>query len=113
MRALDAEKMAKGESMATALALLDGEPAGYTQVGSSADRPTVGWQGGTPVLSEHRGHRLGARLKVANHRSLAQHSADERVYTWNAVENSWMLAISDQAGFGTWAWVGLYSKNVP
>ncbi|MGO3179786.1 MAG: hypothetical protein ACTIJR_09530 [Brevibacterium linens] len=99
--------------MATALALLDGEPAGYTQVGSSADRPTVGWQGGTPVLSEHRGHRLGARLKVANHRSLAQHSADERVYTWNAVENSWMLAISDQAGFGTWAWVGLYSKNVP
>ncbi|WP_169251715.1 GNAT family N-acetyltransferase [Brevibacterium sp. 'Marine'] len=113
VRALDAEKTAKGESMATALALLDGEPAGYTQVGSSADRPTVGWQGGTLVLSEHRGHRLGARLKVANHRSLAQHSAVERVYTWNAVENSWMLAINDQAGFGTWAWVGLWTKNLP
>ncbi|GGC41730.1 GNAT family N-acetyltransferase [Brevibacterium sediminis] len=112
VRALDAEKEAKGETMATALALLDGEPAGYTQVGHSADRPTVGWQGGTLVLSEHRGHRLGARLKIANHRSLAENTAVDRVYTWNAVENSWMLAINDQAGFATWAWVGMWTKNL-
>lgn len=112
VRALDAEKKAKGESMATALALLGGEPAGYTQVGHSTDRPTVGWQGGTLVLREHRGHRLGARLKVANHRSLAANSAVERIYTWNAVENRWMLAINDQAGFATWAWVGMWTKNL-
>ncbi|SDS98929.1 Acetyltransferase (GNAT) family protein [Brevibacterium siliguriense] len=109
--ALDEEKKVRGEEMATALALLDGEPAGFTQVGHSADRPAVGWQGGTLVRREHRGHRLGARLKVANHRSLAERTAVERVYTWNAVENSWMLAINDQAGFSTWAWVGLWTKN--
>ncbi|KHS54280.1 GNAT family N-acetyltransferase [Brevibacterium linens] len=112
VRALDAEKKARGEEMATALAILGGEPAGFTQVGHSAARPTVGWQGGTLVRKEHRGHRLGARLKVANHRSLAEHSAVERVYTWNAVENSWMLAINDQAGFATWAWVGLWTKDL-
>ena len=112
VRALDAEKKVRGEEMATALALLDGEPAGFTQIGHSADRPTVGWQGGTLVRREHRGHNLGARLKIANHRSLDENTAVERVYTWNAVENSWMLAINDRAGFATWAWVGMWTKNL-
>lgn len=112
VRALDAEKTAKGETMGTALALRGEEPAGYTQVGHFADRPAVGWQGGTLVASEHRGRSLGARLKVANHRSLAELSTVERVYTWNAVENSWMLQINDRAGFATWARLGLWTKNV-
>jgi GNAT superfamily N-acetyltransferase len=112
VRALDAEMTTKGETMATALALRGDEPAGYTQVGHFAARPAVGWQGGTLVAREHRGHGLGARLKVANHRGLAGHSTVERVYTWNAVENSWMLQINDRAGFATWAWVGLWTKDV-
>ncbi|MGZ1491920.1 GNAT family N-acetyltransferase [Brevibacterium sediminis] len=112
VRSSDAEKIAKGETMATALALLGDEPAGYTQVGFSAEQPEIGWQYGTLVIIDHRGHRLGARLKIANHRSLAENTAVDRVYTWNAVENSWMLAINDQAGFATWAWVGMWTKNL-
>ncbi|GAA1843388.1 hypothetical protein [Brevibacterium marinum] len=62
------------------------------------------------MTRQHRGHGLGAALKIANHVALAEHTNVERIYTWNAVENSWMLAINDRAGFATWAWVGLWKK---
>ncbi len=112
VRQLDAERIAAGETMHTALALRGGEAAGFTEVSEPADRPEAGWQGATLVAAGHRGHRLGAHLKIANHRALARSTGVRRVYTWNAVENSWMLAINDLAGFATHAWTGLWTKRL-
>ncbi|UVI37180.1 GNAT family N-acetyltransferase [Brevibacterium spongiae] len=112
VRALDEQRAAKGERMHTALALRGESAAGFTEIAHFDDRPEIGWQGATLVAADHRGHGLGAALKIANHRSLTESSGVERVYTWNAVENRWMLAINDRAGFATWAWVGLWTKSL-
>lgn len=112
VRALDGQRAEAREQMGTALALKGEVAAGFTEVAHFEERPEVGWQGSTLVAREHRGHGLGAGLKIANHLALGEHSKVERVYTWNAVENSSMLAINDRAGFATWAWVGLWKKNL-
>ena len=129
VRALDRQRADAGERMHTALAVRrpsrhDGGPtdhgespefevAGYTEAAHFDDRPAVAFQGGTLVLRDHRGHGLGARLKRANHGQLLRSSPVERVYTWNAVENAWMLAINVRAGFETFAWTGVWKKELP
>ncbi|GAA3706090.1 GNAT family N-acetyltransferase [Nonomuraea antimicrobica] len=79
----------------------DGAPAGYTRILLDADR-SDGWghQADTAVLREHRGHRLGLLLKVANLLWLREHEPHlERVITWNATSNAHMLAINEAMGF--------------
>ena len=57
-------------------------------------------QDDTLVLSEHRGRRLGMLVKAANLQRLAvEQPAARRVGTWNAEENSHMLAINVALGF--------------
>ncbi|WP_209372345.1 GNAT family N-acetyltransferase [Brevibacterium renqingii] len=110
VRALEADREQAGGRTQTALALHDGEGVGFTEVVSYAQRPHVAFQGATLVVREHRGHGLGARLKSSNHAALLEGSEVERVYTWNAAENSWMLAINERAGFEVVGWVGLWKK---
>ncbi|MBN9326404.1 MAG: GNAT family N-acetyltransferase [Cellulomonas sp.] len=66
-------------------------------------------QGDTLVVAAHRGHRLGMLVKTANLEALIrQRPSVQRVGTWNAQENRWMLAINVALGFrpagvsGTW-----------
>ena len=110
VRALEADREFTGARTHTALALRGDEGVGFTEVVSYGQRPQVAYQGATLVVEEHRGHALGARLKKANHGRLARESDVERVYTWNAAENSWMLAINERAGFEAAGWVGLWKK---
>jgi GNAT superfamily N-acetyltransferase len=57
-------------------------------------------QWGTYVHREHRGHRLGAAVKVANLRAVQRDRPDiKRVDTSNAETNSWMVAINERLGF--------------
>ena len=59
------------------------------------------------MLPEHRGHRLGALLKVANLRQAVQHEPQlEAVHTWNADSNAPMLAVNVAMGFTPSARVG-------
>lgn len=80
-----------------------GRVVGYTAVvvptEPDASRPVAG-QDTTIVDPEHRGHRLGMAVKVANLQALAERRPDvRRIVTWNAEENGPMLAINVALGF--------------
>lgn len=77
-----------------------GRLVGHTIVQLSAEAPRVAYQHDTLVLREHRGHRLGLRLKAANTLAMMQVSpGTEVVRTWNAEENRHMLAVNEQLGY--------------
>lgn len=56
-----------------------------------------GWQDDTLVMPEHRGHRLGAALKVANYAALPEHV--RLVHTWTAPSNAAMHHTNTALGF--------------
>jgi GNAT superfamily N-acetyltransferase len=77
-----------------------GDLVGFTQVNVSAHDPTVAYQQDTLVLTEHRGHWLGLRLKAANALLLAHTLPDVRaVRTWNSSTNEHMLAVNGTLGY--------------
>jgi GNAT superfamily N-acetyltransferase len=77
-----------------------GALVGFTSMGLPCGGATVGYQWDTVVRSEHRGHRLGLLLKIANLRQLrALHPEVRYLNTWNADENSYMVAVNVALGF--------------
>ncbi|GAA1356809.1 GNAT family N-acetyltransferase [Arthrobacter rhombi] len=77
-----------------------GRLVAYTELVVFAGRKDLAFQEGTLVLPEHRGHRLGQLAKARNHRELVRlQPAVERIYTWNAAENAYMLRINEALGF--------------
>lgn len=77
-----------------------GTLAGYTELEYSHDHPEVVYQQDTLVLREHRGRRLGILIKVEALRRLrVERPSARRIHTWNAEENSYMLAINVALGF--------------
>ncbi|WP_214322007.1 GNAT family N-acetyltransferase [Nonomuraea sediminis] len=93
----------RGSHCYTAVArrISDGAPAGYTRIHVDTDR-SIGWgkQADTTVLRDHRGHRLGLMLKLANlFHFRDREPAAERIITWNATSNAHMLAINEAMGF--------------
>jgi GNAT superfamily N-acetyltransferase len=77
-----------------------GQLVGHTILERFDSKPAVVYQEDTLVLEEHRGHRLGMWLKAANlGRVLDAWPSAERIYTWNAEENSFMLNVNIALGF--------------
>jgi GNAT superfamily N-acetyltransferase len=77
-----------------------GRLVGFTDLGVSTVRPEVGYQWDTIVSREHRGHRLGLLVKLANLRQLREVSPKTRcLNTWNADDNAPMVAVNDALGF--------------
>jgi GNAT superfamily N-acetyltransferase len=77
-----------------------GELVGYTDLGVPSGPATVGFQWDTIVRADHRGHRLGLFLKIANLRQLrAEHPELLALNTWNADANSHMIAVNEAIGF--------------
>lgn len=77
----------------------DGVLGGFTVLGIERERPTLGFQDDTGVIGEHRGHRLGLRLKIEMLRLLRDRYPEvEPVDTWNAESNSHMIAVNDALG---------------
>lgn len=69
-------------------------------------------QGDTLVHADHRGRRLGMLVKAANVRRLVAANPDAaRVHTWNAAENTHMLAINDALGFAPRGWEGVWRRR--
>jgi len=105
----DADRVRKSEERAirqgrqwrrTVALAPDGSVVALTEMVTSHEQPDRGFQGGTLVLAEHRGRRLGMATKVAN---LLRFEADfpdvTQIHSWNAEENGPMVAINDVLGF--------------
>jgi len=85
-----------------ATAALDaaGAVVAYTNFGVNNEGSPRAYQWGTLVRPEHRGHRLGLAVKVANLRQLQAARPDlGQVVTWNAEVNSHMVGVNEEMGF--------------
>ncbi|MEQ1736988.1 MAG: GNAT family N-acetyltransferase, partial [Rhodoglobus sp.] len=85
----------------------------FTQLGVPADVTRPATQEDTLVLREHRGHRLGMLLKVANLQYLEQTAPGHPcVLTWNAEENRAMLDVNEAVGFVPIGYEGAWRKDL-
>jgi len=105
----DAERVRREDERAVAdgiacysVAAIDdttGAAAALTQVYVDPDVTGWAWQGLTAVVREHRGHRLGMLVKVANLEWLAEAEPQiEHIVTFNAAPNQYMIAVNEQLG---------------
>ncbi|WP_433021023.1 GNAT family N-acetyltransferase [Kribbella sp. CA-294648] len=79
---------------------LDGTPAGYTVMFLPKTDPETAQQLDTLVLRDHRGHNLGAHLKLANLEQLAKHRTTQKLlHTWTAETNTAMQKVNARFGF--------------
>jgi GNAT superfamily N-acetyltransferase len=77
-----------------------GRLVAYSDLVVMAGQPDLAIQSDTLVLKEHRGHRLGLAVKLANVRALQDElPAVSTVRTWNAESNTHMLAVNQAMGF--------------
>jgi GNAT superfamily N-acetyltransferase len=99
-----------------ALSRANGDVAAITVLYVPQTSPHRPEQFTTVVLDAHRGHRLGAWIKAANLAALEAAFPQARyVDTWNADENSHMLAINTALGYRphgvTGAWQARLSRG--
>jgi GNAT superfamily N-acetyltransferase len=110
------ERMARGpRTTLTAVAehLPTGRLVGYTQLAVPHDLARPVTQEDTLVLREHRGHRLGMLLKVANLAQLQRVAPGHTgLLTWNAEENRPMLDVNEAVGFVPIGYEGAWRKDL-
>jgi GNAT superfamily N-acetyltransferase len=101
MQARDASCLARGLHMVTTAAVAGtGQLVAFTQIIGDATSPWFADQWDTIVAPEHRGHRLGMLVKVANLRHAQVQRPELRVIdTCNADSNPYMVAINEAMGF--------------
>jgi GNAT superfamily N-acetyltransferase len=86
--------------IAVAQHVASGRLVACTELCIGAESPGQAFQMLTVVEPEHRGHRLGLAMKLANLDLLARSASDVRVVvTGNASVNAPMIAVNDMMGF--------------
>ena len=105
---------AQGRTLYNTVALgRAGGLAAYSNLAISKHDPDNAFQWGTLVRPEHRGHRLGLAVKVANLRlfqSTPQRAA--RLLTWNAEVNNHMIGVNEALGFVPVERLGEFQKRL-
>jgi GNAT superfamily N-acetyltransferase len=100
VREYEQTNLARGRTVLSAGAVKDGRMVAFTDLHVPLAQPQRAHQGGTLVLREHRGHRLGALVKTAVLRELAAtQPAVRRISTYNADSNTPMVAVNTALGF--------------
>ena len=91
-----------------------GRLVGYSSLSVPQQTGRAVMQDDTLVLREHRGHRLGMLLKVANLANLAElRPGHPSVITFNAEENRHMLSVNEAVGFEPIGYEGAWMKRMP
>jgi GNAT superfamily N-acetyltransferase len=111
----DEAEIAGGRDMLVSVVLHEpsGRLVGINELSIGSDRTRPVGQEDTLVLAEHRGHRLGMLLKVANLQELARLTIDPPlVFTFNAEENRHMLNVNEAVGFRAVGYDGAWKKTV-
>lgn len=98
---LDAAAVANGVcAVVTAVAAPDGHLVAFTDASTCVVADGFAQQGNTLVTREHRGRRLGLRVKLANLELLVREHPEVRaIDTFNADDNRWMIAVNEAMGF--------------
>jgi GNAT superfamily N-acetyltransferase len=92
--------------------LATGSLVGFTSISVLGYREDVVFQDDTVLAEEHRGQELGLRIKVANMERLSREFPQSRtVYTWNAADNVYMLAVNAKLGFAAAGVTGQWQKD--
>ncbi len=101
IQARDASCLVSGRHMVTTAALgSSGQLVAFTQIVGYATSHWYAHQWDTIVAPEHRGHRLGTLIKVANlGLARAQRPELRAIDTANADSNPYMVAINEAMGF--------------
>lgn len=90
-----------------------GTVVAYTDLAVSSHDVGNVFQWGTLVHRDHRGHRLGLAVKVANLRLLQSERDDQRrVITWNAEVNGHMIGVNERLGFRPTERFGEFQKRL-
>ncbi|MBM7785901.1 GNAT family N-acetyltransferase [Tenggerimyces flavus] len=115
-RLRDEEEVAtlQGRTLFSTIAIApDGTVAAHTQAAVTKHDPTRAYQWDTLVLAEHRGHRLGLAVKIANVRALqTAHPDVTRMDTWNAEVNGPMVAVNEELGYRIVEYSHEYQRNL-
>jgi RimJ/RimL family protein N-acetyltransferase len=89
------------------------ELVAYTDIAVTVHESERAYQWGTLVRTDHRGHRLGLAVKVANLRLLQEtHPQITTVVTYNADVNAPMVAVNERLGFRPVQWLGELQKKL-
>jgi GNAT superfamily N-acetyltransferase len=101
IKARDACWLGRGQHNVTTAALgRTGRLVAFTHIGADTTSRWFAWQGDTIVAPEHRGHRLGTLIKVANLvRTRLERPELRLIDTVNADSNPYMVAINEAMGF--------------
>jgi GNAT superfamily N-acetyltransferase len=116
-RVKEADDLAVAQGLTRLIAVAEhiasGHLVAFSEIAIPEARPTEGWQWATLVLREHRGHRLGLAVKLANLAYLeTTFPSVRRIVTGNAQENKPMIAVNEMMGFEVAATETLWQKVV-
>jgi GNAT superfamily N-acetyltransferase len=90
-----------------------GRLVALTELSLSKHSPGQAWQQITVVHPDHRGHRLGLAVKLANLDLLAERAPDVRlVVTGNAAVNKPMIAVNEMMGFEVFTEGAFWQKHL-
>ncbi len=94
--------------------LPSGRLAGFTVLSVPVETDRAISQEDTLVRREHRGHRLGMLLKLANLAEVQRRTPGHpAVLTFNAEENRHMLDVNEAVGFVPIGYEGAWRKDLP
>jgi GNAT superfamily N-acetyltransferase len=93
------DEMGRDLLVAVAQHRLSGELVGFCELSVSRVRPETAYQWDTLVTRAHRGHRLGALMKIATMRLLASSNyPTHKIITFNSWRNEPMIAVNEALG---------------